>query len=576
MSMDSIMHTENGYNGYRAPSVMSIEDAETRAAAEALSGLRSAGMGKNYGPHLMEPATHADLSTPDFLRSPSTRSTTVQPLTYEPQPPTPVIIKQEEQTDQQMQEPEPLLGLLTTNHPWVGAAINGPLNAYNNIKNAAPAFVRVPANYVERTVGRPIASGIESVGRAAGIESGVRRYLGERTPSDVDTRPDNKRRRIRDERAEDTDMETDVEKGITSPSVSVYQYRSRAGSQASFAESLPAYDSNRSPPYEAQETPATEQTSTGGSSNGHPNVPQLAFQQRSTAASRRGSSAYGWGQQLLITTSGLGVACSDSSLKSLKYCLNVLSQATDHVNVIMEALKQLLNEYQGAQHHSPTAEGFSEHQAAVAAETARKIRGMGNEIMGTLHKVIDHISRYAGGALPDNASALVRRQLMSVPQRWKVAAQEANAAADGQHHAEHEQGPASPTSTLGGHDDDALRSGTRFVNFAVQGLDMFEQVGLILSATIKSADKWLDTMGRRGSTTATSHAAQQRRASVAQSAPKQQSAFGQHSFVPINGFGAQPYGVQQPAMAHVAQAKPAHEFGSMDVVMGDDAIREKH
>ena len=307
MSMDSIMHGDDR-NGYRAPSVMSIEDAETRAAAEALSGLRSAGMTSPQNKHPIEELLGLILLA-DFLRSPSTRSTTVQPLTYDPQPSTPAAIKQEDVSDH-MQEPEPLLELLTTTHPWVGAAITGPVTAYNNIKNAAPAFVRAPANYVERTVGRPLASGVEAVSRRTGIESGVRRYLGERTPSDADTRVDNKRRRIRDGRGEDTEMETDIEKGILSPSV--YHYRSRAGSQASFAESLPAYDSNRSPPYEEESTSApSEQASE--SANGF----QLATQQRTAVASRRGSTTYGWGQQLLITTSGLGVACSDSSLKSL-------------------------------------------------------------------------------------------------------------------------------------------------------------------------------------------------------------------------------------------------------------------
>ena len=38
-----------------------------------------------------------------------------------------------------------------------------------------------------------------------------------------------------------------------------------------------------------------------------------------------------------------------------------------------------------------------------------------------LQSVTTHVSRYTGGALPENAGALVRRQLMSVPQRWRVA-----------------------------------------------------------------------------------------------------------------------------------------------------------
>jgi hypothetical protein len=40
-------------------------------------------------------------------------------------------------------------------------------------------------------------------------------------------------------------------------------------------------------------------------------------------------------------------------------------------------------------------------------------------------------------------------------------------------------------------------AGERFLVFAGQGCDMITQISLVVSGTVESAEKWLDTMGRK-------------------------------------------------------------------------------
>jgi hypothetical protein len=100
--------------------------------------------------------------------------------------------------------------------------------------------------------------------------------------------------------------------------------------------------------------------------------------------------------------------------------------------------------------------------------------------MRTLEQIKDSISHYAGAALPDNAGALVRRQLMSIPQRWRVA--ETQAAESSQAH--------------NGAPNETTRTGKTIVGFATQSLDMLAQVTMVVGATIQNAEGWLDRMGR--------------------------------------------------------------------------------
>ncbi|KAF2191944.1 Opi1-domain-containing protein [Zopfia rhizophila CBS 207.26] len=410
----------------RETSVLSVDDPDVRLAAEALSGL----------------------GNPDFARSPTTRSLT---------------LPRESTT-----EPEPLLSLLTSNHPWLGGTINGSISAYNATKGYSPRFVKYGAELIERNIGSPVVNTVSSVGRRTGVEKNLRRYLGEvhRRPSDLEQGEGegHKRRRIL---SPDPDA-MEIEDAFTSP-------RTRGGSLSSYAESLPAYDDQRSPKYEETAMVGVD-----------PETGKESDTQSTASQDRR----VNWSTQLIMTTSGLGVALSDASLKSLKLCLGLLRSATKHIDSVMHALKLVLEEYEQALRNRAqpngeaggdtkmegnTMQGMETEKEDRVRRIADRMKSLSSDIWTTLQNVVQSVSRYTGGALPQNASQVVRTQLLSVPQRWQLAAR----------------------STSGEQRGEEVRGAQRMLVFAKEGLDMMGQVTAAVDGTVQSAENWLARVGRR-------------------------------------------------------------------------------
>ncbi|KAF2235878.1 Opi1-domain-containing protein [Viridothelium virens] len=430
MSPRSIMSLDEAPG--RASSV-SMDDPDVRMAAEALSGL----------------------GNPDLMRSPSSQHSRGSLHTAS------------SPSNTQQAEEEPLLTLLADTHPWLGTTINGSLTAYTTTKSYSPRFIRHGAEFVERNIGSPLSNTVGSVGRRTGVEGGLRRYLGGRQAGepDADEASSNnasKRRKIMSHSGE-----IDIEQGL--PSSTAYRDVSRRDSQSTTGEPLPAYDDNRAPQYDER----------------------MAV--TSLPPSQQSQRNHGWRTQMFISTSGLGAALSEKSLNSLRYCLTMLRGATEHVGTLMQALRKVLEDYEqsnsGDTAPSPNEKmALTEQRDAKDAEAQRiadRIKSISDDIWKTLKTVVSNISRYTGGALPDNAGRLVRSQLMSVPQRWRIATQSTA----------HSPETRSETS----------RGGNRMLAFAKEGIDMMEQVSTILTNVVINAEKWLDSFGRKKSSESDAH-----------------------------------------------------------------------
>lgn len=226
-------------------------------------------------------------------------------------------------------------------------------------------------------------------------------------------------------------------------------------------EQLPAYRASRPPSYREEVSPP-----------GSGRLLQV----------NRPSHNRSWSSQVFVMTSGLGVALSVTSRRSLGYCLSLLSQSAQHVTTVMDALKLVLEQYDQArdawhQNHDSATEkgersGTPDHDDA-ARRLASIIKTHSDDIWRTLQTVVNSISNYAGGALPDNAQHFVRTQLMSLPQRWRFVSD----------------------SQTG--DSETSRSAHRMIAFATEGLDMMSQVSQTMRLTLDSAEKWLERAGRR-------------------------------------------------------------------------------
>ena len=316
------------------------------------------------------------------------------------------------QTTFNQDETQPLLTLFTSQYPLTGSLITGSLYAYKTTQSLIPG-----AEWTERNVGLPIAG---KVARISGVEGGLRWYL--------QPKRDDKRRSSR------TPQTPDVERGHAI--------------EIAYPETLPAYDEGgRSPPY-------TEN--------------QIALQ------SSQRQPPPGWRQQLVISTSGLSVAMSEESLRSLRFCLQWLRWANGRLGEAIQNVKVLLERYGSADqpHQSPLHDERERHQAAM--ET--RIAALKRDVLETIKQVVGIVSQYAGGALPENARNLVHRHLTSLPQRFSIA----NA-----HHGTE------------GHDNEAEKSAGRVMLLAQEGLDMMTQVSRVVNDTLVSAEGWCEKLGKR-------------------------------------------------------------------------------
>ncbi|KAL7811698.1 transcription factor Opi1 domain-containing protein [Trichoderma aethiopicum] len=432
------------YDGTPTPSSLTLDDPDVRLAAEALGDLRA-----------------------DFVSSPPDTSS-LPPMSP------PIAPFQLQQTKPKSPKPEPLLSLLTTAHPLVASTIGGASSAYGGAKNFSPRF-KSGAEYVEGYL-TPIANTVNSVGRVTGVEGGVRWFLGagRRHPaptSDPESSGSNKRRRTGEGSSSGNgDVHgSPVINGLDDLS-SAASKTPRRLSTASTVDTLPAYDDLRSPAYS-----------------------------ETAPASHRPPSSQPWQTRLMMSTSGLSVAMSAESLRSLKYCLRWLRWTNDHIDRAILNLKHALEEYEKAERKEQSEGGPSNENPSVGdamevdgadkeqkpnpsrSEIAARINNLKGDIVKTLQDVINNVSKYAGGALPENARVLVRRHLTSLPQRFRLATmsdrQSENANRDG---------------------DSALRDGAQKVLvLAKEGLDMVTQVTGVLDGTIVSAEQWCERMGKR-------------------------------------------------------------------------------
>lgn len=360
--------------------------------------------------------------------------------------------------------PEPLLSLLTTSHPLIGTTINTSLSAYSASKNYSPRF-KSSAEYVERRF-TPVVNTVGSVGRLTGVEGGVRWFLGGRRPSHhapsesengADTLQNKRRKVVSQEKDQEDDRIDRFSDRQELP------HRQRAPSQASTVDSLPAYDDYRSPTYEASQT-------------------ALVSTRPDETISPGGST---WQSRLVLSTSGLSVAMSEESLRSLKYCLNWLRWANEHIGKVIHALKTALDQYEYGSNAIENGDSGG-RQLIVRSDAEKsalnaKINDLKKDVLKTLKEVVDIVSKYAGGALPENARELVRKHLTSLPQRFRLA----NTRIENGQAKNGEKG-----------DSEIADGANRVLVLAKEGLDMMSQVSGVLDGTIVSAEEWCERLGR--------------------------------------------------------------------------------
>lgn len=228
--------------------------------------------------------------------------------------------------------------------------------------------------------------------------------------------------------------------------------RTRSSSDLSMTETLPPYDEMRSPHYE-----------------------EKASQQQQISPT--------WQSRLVISTSGLGVAMSEESLRSLQYCLTWLRWANGRLGKSIVALQSALTEWEnhkaGLRQQNDAEMGDRANNSENASLLTQRIQAVKEDVLLTLKQVVDVVSKYAGGALPENARHLVRRHLTSLPRRFQMASTS-------------QPPPDSPTAS-----SDATVGAHRILVLANEGLDILGQVSGVVNDTLVSAEHWCERLGRK-------------------------------------------------------------------------------
>jgi transcriptional repressor OPI1 len=282
---------------------------------------------------------------------------------------------------------------------------------------------------VEQNVGLPLAS---MLGRVTGVEGGIRWAL-------------QPRRRDSNDATLSKPQKADIEAGMGN-------HRRSSGMQtrrnSGMSEQLPAYDdAGRSPPYQEQQL-----------------VPHT----------RDGQTPPGWRAQLMISTSGLGIAMSEESLRSLRYCLSWLRWANERLGGVILSLHDVLKKWEEGQQQDMMVESAlgDDHKPSQAALMA-KVQELKGVVLQTLKQVVQVVSNYAGGALPENARNLVHRHITSLPLRFRVA------------------------SSMSSDENSGNESAHKVMMLAREGLNMMGQVSGVVNDTLVSAESWCEKLGRR-------------------------------------------------------------------------------
>lgn len=238
-------------------------------------------------------------------------------------------------------------------------------------------------------------------------------------------------------------------------------------------------------------------------------------------------------QTVLVEAGGLGAAVSEESLKSLRYCLQwllvrpslrtegvftclfffsafvfpllSLQYATAHLDHQITTLRDFII---SLSQHSPNSSNSDALMTASAAHLSR----IKHDVVETIRKVVEVVSKYAGAALPEQAKRYVRQSILGLPIKWASAIEEGRGAAGRRADGGTASSASTPTGERMGDAQDgggyftsrsaeASKPGPRHpstedaaervLTFAVESLDMLRSVTQIFGESVEKAEAFV-------------------------------------------------------------------------------------
>lgn len=160
---------------------------------------------------------------------------------------------------------------------------------------------------------------------------------------------------------------------------------------------------------------------------------------------------------------------SEDSLKSLRYALQWLQWANGNIAALLNSLSALLP---------------SDEQRTVSITVAQigmvdiavRLSEIKAEVVTTIRRAVDIVSRYTAASLPEPARSRVRGYILSLPTRWM-------------------QRTAEEPDVDAGKGDGSAVAVSRVYKLAQESLTMLEGVTVIVGDTLQRAERWCDRLG---------------------------------------------------------------------------------
>ncbi|PFH53265.1 hypothetical protein AMATHDRAFT_83943 [Amanita thiersii Skay4041] len=123
-------------------------------------------------------------------------------------------------------------------------------------------------------------------------------------------------------------------------------------------------------------------------------------------------------QAVLLEAGGLSAALSDENMRRLKYCLHCLQYATSQIDAQILILRDFIAGLQPLPPPTSPALDPSPSRQPVSQAHMRTLTDVRRDLVQTIRQVVDVVSKYAGGALPEPARTRVRGFILKLPHRW--------------------------------------------------------------------------------------------------------------------------------------------------------------
>ncbi|KAG8927181.1 hypothetical protein FRC00_002233 [Tulasnella sp. 408] len=199
-----------------------------------------------------------------------------------------------------------------------------------------------------------------------------------------------------------------------------------------------------------------------------------ASQQQVEVANRSG-----W-QTVLMEASGIGAAISEENMKRLKYCLEWLQYATARIDQQITLLQKFLASLDARMSENPGA--------LVPLTHMRTLADVKRDVVTTVRQVVEVMSKYAGGALPEPARATLRSFILLLPERWANAMQQQEAEMITMN------GPASTPGETELAASTAERAAKRVLTLATESLDMMRGATGVFKESLDRAEAWVERL----------------------------------------------------------------------------------